>query len=399
MNSTQNTNSASKAAAILADPASGTSPFAGLTVIEISNSVAAPFAGQIFSELGARLVKVEKPTGDDARGWGPPFWEGASAYFQALNRNKLSVVCDLRDPDDVKGLIEFIVAEADIVIQNLRPGQVEKLGIDGPTLLGLKPSLIYCNLGAFGRVGPLKDKPGYDPLMQAFGGIMSTTGEPDRPAVRVGASLVDMGTGMWSVIGTLSALLERQQTGRGRVVDVSLFETATCWVSLMASQYLASGELASRQGSGASGIVPYKGYVTSDGEIVIAAGSDKLFRKLSEVLNHPEWPEDPKFCDNPNRVENKALLYSQIEALIAQHTTAHWMEVLDAAGIPCSPVNNLEQMLEHPQTQALGLIQDVPDTDMRFLGLPLSFDGVRPTARSAPPKLGEHTELLNRSSE
>ena len=399
MNSTQNINSASKAAAILADPASGTSPFAGLTVIEISNSVAAPFAGQIFSELGARLVKVEKPTGDDARGWGPPFWEGASAYFQALNRNKLSVVCDLRDPDDVKGLIEFIVAEADIVIQNLRPGQVEKLGIDGPTLLGLKPSLIYCNLGAFGRVGPLKDKPGYDPLMQAFGGIMSTTGEPDRPAVRVGASLVDMGTGMWSVIGTLSALLERQQTGRGRVVDVSLFETATCWVSLMASQYLASGELASRQGSGASGIVPYKGYVTSDGEIVIAAGSDKLFRKLSEVLNHPEWPEDPKFCDNPNRVENKALLYSQIEALIAQHTTAHWMEVLDAAGIPCSPVNNLEQMLEHPQTQALGLIQDVPDTDMRFLGLPLSFDGVRPAARSAPPKLGEHTELLNRSSE
>jgi len=399
MNSTQNTNSASKAAAILADPASGTSPFAGLTVIEISNSVAAPFAGQIFSELGARLVKVEKPTGDDARGWGPPFWEGASAYFQALNRNKLSVACDLRDPDDVKGLIEFIVAEADIVIQNLRPGQVEKLGIDGPTLLGLKPSLIYCNLGAFGRVGPLKDKPGYDPLMQAFGGIMSTTGEPDRPAVRVGASLVDMGTGMWSVIGTLGALLERQQTGRGRVVDVSLFETATCWVSLMASQYLASGELASRQGSGASGIVPYKGYVTSDGEIVIAAGSDKLFRKLSEVLNHPEWPEDPRFCDNPNRVENKALLYSQIEALIAQHTTAYWMETLDAAGIPCSPVNNLEQMLEHPQTQALGLVQDVPDTDMRFLGLPLSFDGVRPTARSAPPKLGEHTELLNRSSE
>ncbi len=399
MNSTKKTNSTNTVTDQLADHTSGTSPFAGLTVIEISNSVAAPFAGQIFSELGARLVKVEKPSGDDARGWGPPFWEGASAYFQALNRNKLSVVCDLRDPNDVKGLIEFIVAEADVVIQNLRPGQVEKLGIDGPTLLALKPSLIYCNLGAFGRVGPLKDKPGYDPLMQAFGGIMSTTGEPDRPAVRVGASLVDMGTGMWSVIGTLSALLERQQTGRGRVVDVSLFETATCWVSLMASQYLASGELASRQGSGASGIVPYKGYVTSDGEIVIAAGSDKLFRKLSEVLGRPEWPEDPKFLDNPNRVENQALLYAQIEALIAKHTTAYWMETLDAAGIPCSPVNNLEQMLQHPQTQALGLIQDVPDTEMRFLGLPLSFDGIRPTARSAPPKLGEHTEILNRSSQ
>lgn len=378
---------------------SGTSPFAGLTVIEISNSVAAPFAGQIFSELGARLVKVEKPAGDDARGWGPPFWEGASAYFQALNRNKLSVVCDLRDADHVESLTDFIVAEADIVIQNLRPGQVEKLGIDGATLLALKPSLIYCNLGAFGREGPLKEKPGYDPLMQAFGGIMSTTGEPDRPAVRVGASLVDMGTGMWSVIGSLSALLERQQTGRGRIVDVSLFETASCWVSLMASQYLASGQLASRQGSGASGIVPYKGYVTRDGEIVIAAGSDKLFRKLSTVLNHPEWAEDSRFIDNPSRVQNQTVLYAKIEALIADNTTAHWIEALESAGIPCSPVNDLAQMLAHPQTAALGLVQDVPGTAMRFLGLPLSFDGARPKPRSAPPKLGEHNSLLNRSSE
>ena len=297
------------------------SPFAGLTVIEISNSVAAPFAGQIFSELGARLIKVEKPEGDDARGWGPPFWEGASAYFQALNRNKLSIVCDLRDAEQIERLKALILSEADIVIQNLRPGQVEKLGIDADTLLALKPSLIYCNLGAFGRQGPLKDKPGYDPLMQAFSGIMSTTGEPGRPSVRVGASLVDMGTGMWAVIGSLGALLERQHTGKGRVVDVSLFETASCWVSLMASQYLASGELASRQGSGASGIVPYKGYVTSDGEVVIAAGSDKLFRKLTVVLNRPEWATDPRFVDNPNRVKHQTILYGLIEPLIAQQST------------------------------------------------------------------------------
>ncbi len=375
----------------------GVQPFAGLTVVEISNSVAAPFAGQIFSELGARLVKIEKPAGDDARGWGPPFWEGASAYFQALNRNKLSVVCDLRDPQDIEALIDFIVQEADIVIQNLRPGQVEKLGIDGHSLRELKPSLIYCNLGAFGAEGPLKDQPGYDPLMQAFGGIMSTTGEPGRPAVRVGASLVDMGTGMWSVIGALGALLERQKTGLGRVVDVSLFETATCWVSLLASQYLANGELAERQGSGASGIVPYKGYMTSDGELVIAAGSDKLFRKLAQVLGQPQWADDPRFVDNPSRVQNKVQLYALIDDLVAQHSTAHWMTELEAAGIPCAPVNNLAQMLSHPQTEALGLVQDVPGTGMRFLGLPLSFDGLRPAPRSAPPKLGEHNHLLKRS--
>jgi crotonobetainyl-CoA:carnitine CoA-transferase CaiB-like acyl-CoA transferase len=374
----------------------GVRPFANLTVLEISNSVAAPFAGQIFSELGARLIKVEKPTGDDARGWGPPFWEGASAYFQALNRNKLSVVCDLRDPHDVSSLTDLILEDVDIVIQNLRPKQVEKLGIDGPTLLQKKPSLIYCNLGAFGRVGPLQDKPGYDPLMQAFGGIMSTTGEPGRPAVRVGASLVDMGTGMWAVIGCLAAVLERQQTGRGRVVDVSLFETASCWVSLMASQYLASGELAQRQGSGASGIVPYKGYTTSDGELVIAAGSDKLFRSLAKVLKNEHWADDPRFIDNPSRVRNKDALYALIDPLIAAQRTEYWIEVLESAGIPCAPVNNLAQMLAHPQTQALGLVQAVPGTSMKFLGLPLSFDGQRPAPSAAPPKLGEHTELLKR---
>jgi crotonobetainyl-CoA:carnitine CoA-transferase CaiB-like acyl-CoA transferase len=378
------------------DHTSDASPFAGLTVIEISNSVAAPFAGQIFSELGARLIKVEKPTGDDARGWGPPFWEGASAYFQALNRNKLSVVCDLRNAEQVSALIDLIVEQADVVIQNLRPGQVEQLGIDGPTLLAKKPSLVYCNLGAFGKEGPLKSKPGYDPLMQAFGGIMSTTGEAGRPAVRVGASLVDMGTGMWAVIGALGALLERKTTGKGRVVDVSLFETATCWVSLLASQYLATGELATRQGSGVSGIVPYKGYQTADGEVVIAAGSDKLFRKLAQVLGHPQWADDPRFVDNPSRVTHKEVLYGLIEPLVALSTTEHWLEQLEAAGIPCAPVNDLAQMLAHPQTEALGLVQDVPGTSMRFLGLPLSFDGVRPAPRSAPPKLGEHNDLLKR---
>lgn len=369
-------------------------PFAGLTVVEISTSVAAPFAGQIFSELGARLVKVEKSSGDDARGWGPPFWEGASAYFQALNRNKLSVVCDLRSAEELKDLTDFIVAHADVVIQNLRPGQVEKLGLDGETLTALKPSLIYCNLGAFGKAGPLKERPGYDPLMQAFSGIMSTTGEPGRPAVRVGASLVDMGTGMWAVIGALSALLKRQQTGEGAIVDVSLFETAACWVSLIAAQVLASGEVPQRQGSGTSGIVPYRGYLTKDGEIVIAAGSDKLFGLLCKVLGRPEWIADPRFVDNPSRVTNQKELYAMIEELVARQTTAQWIEVLEKAGIPCSAVNNLAQMLDHPQTKALGLVQNVPGTEMRFVGLPLSFNGMRPKPLSAPPKLGEHTDIL-----
>lgn len=366
-------------------------PFAGLVVIELGHSVAAPFAGQILGELGAEVIKIEKIDGDDARKWGPPFWEGASSFFQSLNRNKHSAVCDFRSAADRAALTALIVARADVVLQNLRPGQVEKLGLDGATLQALKPALIYCNLGAFGSDGPLKHRPGYDPLMQAFGGIMSTTGEPARPSVRVGASIVDMGTGMWAVIGILTALHERHSSGRGRVVDVSLYETATTWVSLLASQFLADGMLAGKQGSGAPGIVPYKAYAASDGEIVIAAGSDVLFRSLAAVVGKPEWIGDARFGDNPARVAHQAELYAMLDRLIAQKSCAEWIERLEAAGVPCSPVQNLAQMLAHPQTAALGLVQEVPGTDMRFIGLPLRFDGQRSAPRGAPPKLGEHT--------
>ena len=389
-------------------------PFAGLVVVELGNSVAAPFAGLILGELGAEVIKIEKPSGDDARRWGPPFWEGSSSMFQALNRNKQSVRCDLRDATDRAALIELIRTRADVVIQNLRPGQTETLGLDAATLTALKPSLIYCNLGAFGHAGPLKARPGYDPLMQAFGGIMSTTGEPGRPSVRVGASIVDLGTGMWAVIGILSKLAEREcglrsergdgaiqadrpgavTAGRGGIVDVSLFETATSLVSLLASQYLAAGELPGKQGSGAPGIVPYKAYATSDGELVVAAGSDDLFRRLARALEHPEWIDDPRFVDNPARVANQATLYPLIETILLAADSAHWLNVFETAGVPCSPVQDIAQMIAHPQTESLGLVQPVPGTGMRFIGLPLSLDGVRPAPRTAPPKIGEQTARL-----
>lgn len=370
-------------------------PFAGLVVVELGHSVAAPFAGQILSELGATVIKIEKAEGDDARRWGPPFWEGAGAFFQTLNRNKQSVVCELRDPDQLQALRTLITERADVVLQNLRPGHVEKLGLDGPGLLAIKPSLIYCNLGAFGATGPLKDRPGYDPLMQAFGGIMSTTGEVGRPSVRVGASIVDMGTGMWAIVGILTALFQRQTTGLGQVVDVSLFETAASWVSLLAAQVLASGQVTPKQGSGSPGIVPYKGYATADGEVVVAAGSDALFRSMAKVLGHPEWVDDPRFANNPARVAHGTELYAMIDVLMLQQPSAHWIAALEAAGVPCAPVNNLQQMMAHPQTEALGLVQDVPGSGMRFIGLPISFNGQRPQPRSAPPKLGQHSEILN----
>jgi crotonobetainyl-CoA:carnitine CoA-transferase CaiB-like acyl-CoA transferase len=367
-------------------------PLAGIVVVELGHSVSAPFAGQIFGDLGADVIKIEKPDGDDARLWGPPFWEGTAASFQPLNRNKKSVVCDLRDPRQLALLKCLILERADVVLQNLRPGQVDDFGLDGATLLADKPGLIYCNLGAFGHVGPFKERPGYDPLMQAFSGMMSTTGEPGRSPVRVGPSIVDLGTGMWAVIGALTLMQRRRDTGKGGVVDVSLFETAATWVSVLAAHYLASGEQPPKQGSGANGIVPYRAYATADGDLVVAAGSDGLFRRLSQVLGHPDWIEDPRFVSNPQRVAHQAILYPLIEAQMSTRSNSEWIALLEAAGIPCAPVQTIAQMLAHEQTKALGLLQDVPDSAMKLIGLPLSIDGERPAIRSRPPRLGEHTE-------
>jgi crotonobetainyl-CoA:carnitine CoA-transferase CaiB-like acyl-CoA transferase len=376
---------------------SACAPLEGIVVVELGHSVAAPCAGQVLGDLGAEVVKIEKPDGDDARKWGPPFLDGAAATFQALNRNKRSVVCELRDDGQRARLTEYIVAHADVVLQNMRPGQVDALGLGAAALLERKPSLVFCNLGAFGARGPLADRPGYDPLMQAFGGIMSVVGEEGRPPVRVGPSIVDMGTAMWAVIGIVSALYRRRATGRGGAVDVSLFETAAAWMTMFAAQYLASGELPKKNGSGQAGIVPYRAYRTADGDLVVAAGNDALFGKLCGALGHPAWAQDPRFATNPDRVGSAEALYGLIEVEIAKRTSQAWITVFDAAGIPCAPVQSVAQMLVHEQLRALGLLQPVPGSSVPLIGLPISFDGGRPAPRSASPALGLHTaEVLGK---
>jgi crotonobetainyl-CoA:carnitine CoA-transferase CaiB-like acyl-CoA transferase len=370
-------------------------------VIELGHSVAAPFAGQILADLGAEVIKIEKPGGDDARQWGPPFVDGAAATFQSLNRAKRSLELDLRDPACFARLNALIDERADVVLQNMRPGQVESLGIDAATLRARKPSLVYCNLGAFGSVGPLADRPGYDPLMQAFGGIMSVVGEPGGSPVRVGPSIVDMGSGMWAAMGIVSLLMRRMRTGEGGVVDVSLFETAAAWMTMYSAQYLASGKMPGKNGSGQAGIVPYRAYRTADGDLVVAAGNDGLFRKLCKVLGRAEWADDARFLNNPARVENAHVLYPLLEQCFLDRTNADWIAVLDAAGIPCAPVQDVAGMLGHPQTAALGLVQPVPGSSIPLMGLPMRLDGQRPQPRGCSPRLGEMnaatTDDLSRS--
>lgn len=375
-----------------------TKPLAGITVLEIGHSVAAPFAGMVLGELGADVVKLENPgTGDYARSWGPPFWGESSALFHTVNRGKRGIAVDLADPEDSALLRAFIHDKVDVVLHNLKFGALDKLGFGGARLVAEKPGLVFCNIGAFGAAGPLRDKPGYDPLMQAFSGIMSLLGEDGRPPVRVGVALVDMGAGMWSVIGILAALQERARTGQGGIVDTSLFETALGWLNIPFGAYLASGVVPRREGSGAAQIAPYQAFAASDGYFMLSAGNDNLFRRLCKAIGRMDLAEDPRFRTNPDRVKHRAALIPLLEAIFREGSLAKWGKLLDAEGIPNAPVQTLDQIAAHAQTAAVGMLQPSPDGTMRIIGLPLSFDGKRPQFETRAPGLAEHQdEVLNR---
>lgn len=369
-------------------------PLEGITVVELGHSVAAPFAGQILGDLGARVIKIENPDrGDDARNWGPPFWNGAATIFQSVNRNKFSAAVNLKDPEQLSKLRDFMVSDADIVIQNMRAGLVTQFGI-GAELREQNPRLIYCNLGAFGATGPYVKRPGYDPLMQAFGGIMSVTGNEGEPPVRVGVSIIDQGAGMWSVIGILSALHRRDLTGEGCTVDTSLFETAMAWINAPSAVFHATGKASSRLGSENSGLVPYRVFEASDGYLMIAAGNDNLFRRLAQALGKSGWLEDERYASNPMRVENRELVNGAVQDVIAEKTVNEWIAIIEPAGVPVAPLQTIDQVMNHEQTQALGILQQAPDADMKLVGLPLSFNSERPALRNAPPALGEQTEMV-----
>jgi crotonobetainyl-CoA:carnitine CoA-transferase CaiB-like acyl-CoA transferase len=375
---------------------SSTRPLSGLTVIEIGHSVAAPYAGMIFGELGAEVIKVENPKGGDAcRGWGPPFTEGTATAFHAFNRAKLGITIDLTDPAQVERLHELIRDRADVLIHNLKSGTLDRYGLSAAALTAEKPNLVYCNIGAFGSTGPLRDRPGYDPMMQAYGGLMSLLGEDGRPPVRVTVSIIDMATAMWAVIGILAALQERRHTGRGGVVDTSLYETTVAWMTLPISAYLANGEVPKRYGSGVEQIVPYQAFAAADGHIMVAAGNDNLFRRLCTAIRRPGLAEDPRFRTNSDRVVNRAALIVILSDLFAAEPIAVWAARLDAAGIPNGPIQTVDQVVADAQTAALGIIQRLGS--LSLVGLPLSFGGARPPFAKLAPQLGENDpEIVDR---
>jgi len=374
-------------------------PLDGLTVFEFGHSVAAPYAGLILSDLGARVIKVENPEGGDyARGWGPPFWRDSSSVFHSLNRGKESVSVNFSDPVELSALRSRILAEADVVIQNLRPGVLARHGLDPGQLRAEKPELIWCDITAFGSSGPLASHPGYDPLVQALSGLMSVTGEGGgRPPVRVGVSIMDMGAAMWAVIGLLSALITRRSRGEGAIIGTSLYETGLAWMTIHLAGYCASGEIRRPYGSGVAEIVPYQAFQTRDGWLMIAAGNDNLFQRLCRAIAREDLAADQRYATNAGRVTNREALVEAIAETVRTYDTASLAAKLDLAGVPNAPLLSVDKVVVHSQTSAVGMLAPVDGDTLPLAGIPVTFNGDRPRNQRPAPALGEHNDMLRYS--
>lgn len=374
----------------------------GLKVLDLTQNVAGPFATQILGDLGAEVIKVERVgTGDDTRAWSPQDAAGRSATFTTLNRNKRSICVDMASPQG-KEILHRLAADSDILVHSLKPGSAEKMGLGADVLRRARPELIYCAISAFGQVGPMAALPGYDPLIQAFGGIMSVTGHEGDEPVRAGVSIVDLGTGVWAALGVLAAVLNRSRTGEGCVVEASLLDTGIGWMSVVIASYLANGAIPKRLGSGVGMTAPYQVYSCVDGYVFIAAGNDRLFGCVCRGLGDETLTADPRFVDNASRVANRAALKAAIEALTATMTGAEIVARLRAEGAPCSLLNDVGQVVADPQVEAVGLLTPLPDAageadavgEARAVALPLRAEGRRAAARLAPPGLGADTDSV-----
>jgi crotonobetainyl-CoA:carnitine CoA-transferase CaiB-like acyl-CoA transferase len=374
-------------------------PLHGMRVIEVGQALAGPLAGVIMADMGADVIKVEKPDGgDDARAWGPPFGPDGetSLYFHGQNRNKRSITLDLKKPEDVEALHK-LAETADVLIQNLRPGVVDEIGIGPEAMLKRHPRLVYCSIWAFGHEGPMRLKPGFDPLLQAYGAMMSVTGRPEDPPTFCGASINDKATGMFCVIGALAALRQRDRTGKGCLVDTSLFESAVHWVEGHVNNHVASGDIPKRHGTGGAVIVPYQVFDTADRPLCLAAGNDRLWARCAKVLGHPEWASDVRFATGPARVRNKAALLPLIADALRLQPRDHWLAALEAAGVPSGPVNDIAELAASPQFAAMDMMQALPEGGPRVVGLPISFNRRRPLSRRPAPRIGQHNqEILGR---
>ena len=373
-------------------------PLSGITIVDLSRILAGPYCTLLLAELGARVIKVEAPkTGDDARQYGP-FTEGKSMYFASVNRGKESIALDLKASGD-REIFERLLDKADAIVENFRPGTMERLGYGWDTLHPRYPRLIYAAASGFGHTGPYSHYPSYDMVVQGLGGIMSITGIPDGPLVRVGTSVGDLAGGLYTTIALNAALLHRERTGEATKVDVALFDCQLALLENAIVRYTTTGEIPGPMGARHPSITPFEAFTTKDGHIIIAAGNDGLWVKLTEALGHPELTQKPEYKTNPLRNQHQPQLKAELEAILSAATTEHWIGVLEAAGIPGGQVNNVEQALAHPQTAARNMLIEVDDPvtgKLSLAGNPMKLSAFAdpPTRAPAPDLDADRAKIL-----
>jgi len=385
-------------------------PLTHLTVLDLSRVLAGPWCTQLLADLGATVIKIEKPgSGDDTRAWGPPFLKDAAGndtseagYYLACNRGKRSVAVDFTQPEG-QALIRDLARQADIVVENYKVGGLAKYGLDHASLAALNPRLVYCSISGFGQTGPYADRAGYDFIIQGMGGFMSVTGErdglPGGGPQKAGIAISDLMTGMYASTAILAAIAQREASGRGQHIDACLFDTMVAMMAVMDMNYLVSGKPPGRAGNAHQNIVPYEVFACADGHLILAVGNDSQFAKFCEVAGRTEWAADPRFAKNVDRVKNRAILVPMVGAAVRVRSQRAWLDALESVGVPCGPINTLDQVFADPQVAARGMRLDLPHPlagTVPQVGNPLKFSATPVGYDQPPPLLGEHTAAVLR---
>lgn len=381
-------------------------PLTGVRVLDLSRVLAGPWAGQLLADLGADVVKVEKPgAGDDTRAWGPPYLKDESGrdtteatYFLCANRNKRSVAIDIATAEG-QAQVRALAQQADVLLENFKVGGLQRYGLDYASLKDSNPRLVYCSITGFGQTGPYAARAGYDFLIQGMGGLMSVTGQPDgEPGAgpqKVGVALTDIMTGLYATIAVQAALAERNTSGLGQHIDLALLDVQIACLANQASNYLAGGLVPRRMGNAHPNIVPYQAFPTADGDIILAVGNDGQFAKFCAVAGHPEWSGDERFASNAQRVANRAVLVPLLRQATVMRTSADWIAALEAAGVPCGPINRIDEVFADPQVVARGLHIDLPHPlagSVPLVANPIRLSDSPVAYQRPPPLLGEHTD-------
>ncbi len=376
---------------------SNTGPLAGVKVLDLSRILTGPYCTMALADFGAEVIKIERPgAGDDTRHWGPPFIDGESAYYLSINRNKQSVTVNIAT-DEGREIIHKLARDADVVVENFRPGTAERLGVGYEQLRQINPRIIYCSISGFGQTGPYRDRPGYDALAQAMSGMMSITGDPDGPPTKHGMSIADIGAGMWALFAISSALFHREKTGQGQAIDVALMDAQISWLTYAAGNYFASGQPPARFGSAHPSIVPYQPFETSDGYIMIAVGNDRLWQQFCEAAGHPELIDKPGYATGAERVTNREEVIATVAEIMRQHSTDDWMQRLETAGVPAGPISTIDEVMTNPHVHAREMVIDLEHPTLgtiKNVGNPAKLSETPARYTSAPPLLGQHTDQI-----